>query len=125
MSSISKVFPWGQVQVLGRALPPHGSAAPVLSGELMAKVITESGSKEAPLVQEQLDGALPLQGFMSLLRILFLIAGLLSIFEIVSIIDPEPEPEDPLSRSNGFCGMVRTKGTSSSVSAVYMMYTKV
>jgi len=123
MSSISKVFPWGQVQVLGRALPPHGSAAPVLSGELMAKVITESGSKEAPLVQEQLDGALPLQGFMSLLRILFLIAGLLSIFEIVSIMDPWPE--DPLSRSNGFCGMVRTKGTSSSVSAVYMMYTKV
>jgi len=123
MSSISKVFPCGQVQVLGRALPPHGSAAPVLSGELMAKVITESGSKEAPLVQEQLDGALPLQGFMSLLRILFLIAGLLSIFEIVSIMDPWPE--DPLSRSNGFCGMVRTKGTSSSVSAVYMMYTKV
>jgi len=123
MSSISKVFPCGQVQVLGRALPPHGSAAPVLSGELMAKVITESGSKEAPLVQEQLDGALPLQGFMSLLRILFLIAGLLSIFEIVSIMDPWPE--DPLSRSNGLCGMVRTKGTSSSVSAVYMMYTDV
>jgi len=121
MSSISKVFPCGQVQVLGRALPPHGSAAPVLSGEfeLMAKVITESGSKEAPLVQEQLDGALPLQGFMSLLRILFLIAGLLSIFEIMSIVDPWPE--DPLSRSNGFCGMVRTKGTSSSVSAVYIL----
>lgn len=113
------MFPCGQVQVLGRALPPHGLAAPALSGELIAMEITESGSKDAPLVQEQLDAALPLQGFKSLLRILLLIAGFLSIFEIMSIMDPWPE--DPPSRSNGFCGLVMTKGASSSVSTVYIM----